>query len=116
MLALGTKAPSLRWLYQRISAILLAIFFWLHYHLFVRRFISSGGISYSDLMERLSNPVFKLLEIAFIFFAISHGLNGLWSIIEENIHNNRYKQSLSILLWVIGVLLFLFISVLILLL
>ena len=113
-LKLGEKSFS--WLYQRLSAIFLAVTLWFHYHLFVRRFIASGGISYSDLMERLSNPVFKLLEIAFIFFAISHGLNGLWSIIEEYVQNNRYKRSLSILLWITGVVLFLFISVLILLL
>lgn len=115
-MALGTRVPSLRWLYQRISAILLAITFWLHYHLFVRRFVSSGGISYSDLMERLSNPLFKLLEIAFIFFALSHGLNGLWSIIKEEIRDSRFKRSLSLIFWITGVLLFLFIFVLILLL
>lgn len=109
-------APSLRWLYQRLTAIFLAVTLWLHFHLFVRRFVASGGISYSDLMARLSNPWFKLLETAFIFFALSHGLNGLWSVIEEYIHNNKNKRSLSVLFWITGVVLFLFISVIILLL
>lgn len=109
-------APSFRWLYQRISAILLAVTLCFHYHLFIRRFISSGGINYSDLMERLSNPWFKLLEIAFIFFALSHGFSGAWSIIEEYIQNNNNKRILSIFLWTTGVLLFLFISVIIILL
>lgn len=111
---LGGK--SFGWLYQRISAVFLAITLWLHFHLFVNRFIASGGISYNDLMGRLSNPVFKLLEIAFVFFAISHGLNGVWSIIEDYVHNHTYKRFLSIFLWVTGVLLFLFISVIIILL
>ena len=113
---LKLSGKSINWLYQRISAIFLAILFWLHYHLFVRRFIASGGVSYTDLMERLSNPWFKLLETAFIFFALSHGLNGLWSIIEDYVHNNTHKRFLSIFLWVTGVLLFLIVSILIILL
>lgn len=108
---LGGKSFS--WLYQRISAVFLAITLWLHFHLFVKRFIASGGVSYNDLMARLSNPVFKLLEIAFIFFAISHGLNGIWSIIENFVPIHTHKRILSIFLWIIGISLFLFISTLI---
>jgi succinate dehydrogenase hydrophobic anchor subunit len=67
-------------------------------------------------MSGLSNPLFKFLEIAFFFFAISHGLNGLGTFIEDYVHNHTYKRFLSLFTWVFSVLLFLSISVIIILL
>jgi len=113
---LKLRDRSLYWLYQRISAGLLAVFLWLHFHLFVRRFIATGGIEYNDLMVRLSNPVFKVLEITFVFLAITHGFYGVWTIIETFIQRSTYKRFLYFLLWTSGILLFLFITAMILLL
>ncbi len=107
---------SLQWLYQRVSAALLAVFLLLHYHLFVKRFVASGGISYDDLMARLSSPVFKIIELSFIFLAITHGFYGVWTVVETFIHNNQVKRFLYWMLWITGVCLFLFTSAMILLL
>ena len=101
-------------LYQRVSAIFLAITLWLHFHLFLRQFIASGGIRYSDLVARLSSPWYKLLEIAFTFFAVTHGLCGVWSRIDAWVHTDN-KKPYAVLLWVTGSILVLSIATIILL-
>lgn len=105
---LGGKSFS--WLFQRISAVFLAVTMLLHFHFFIKRFIASGGVNYNDLISRLSNPMFKLLEIAFFFFALSHGLNGIWMLVENFIHNHRYQRFLYIFLWLLGIAAFSFIT------
>jgi succinate dehydrogenase hydrophobic anchor subunit len=70
--------------------------------------------TYADFLSLISSPWVKILESAFFFFALSHGLTGIDSILENYRFFNTSRQAISRFLWLLGGCLFLGITILIL--
>lgn len=68
------------WLAQRVSGLLLVLFIFLH--IFIIHFGARGGeITFDSVMDRLSSPVYTVLEIGLLATVLYHAFNGLWVII-----------------------------------
>jgi len=77
-----SRSGSLPWLLQRISAFILFVLLLLHFITY--HFLTQGrAVSYKYIVARAGSWWFPLLQFAFLFAALYHGLNGVWSILED---------------------------------
>jgi succinate dehydrogenase / fumarate reductase membrane anchor subunit len=99
-----SRAGSLAWLLQRISAVILFILLLLHFVTY--HFLGKGkAVSYSWVIERAGYWWFPLLQFAFLFTALYHGLNGLWSVMEDYTSSKFWRLVWYSLLLTVGVVL-----------
>ncbi len=104
---------AIKWLYQRIVAVGLIALLWLHVHYILKNIITMETSKYADFISLISHPRVKILEIAFFFFALSHGLTGIDSVLDNYRFFTTYKRVISRCLWLAGSVLFLGIAILI---
>ncbi len=52
-------------------------------------------ITYSKVAARLSNPLWKAIDIMLLLFAIAHGLNGLNNVLVDYIHREPLRKALA---------------------
>lgn len=79
--AKGKKSGATAWMLQRISGLALVIltighYVWMHY-------TPKSGHDFGMSANRLANPVFKGMYIAFITIGMYHGLQGVWNIVRD---------------------------------
>lgn len=71
------------WYTQRVTGALLVpllvAHFWVEH--FRSRTLLRGDLSYEAIIDRIANPVWQSIDIAFLAIALIHGLNGLRSIV-----------------------------------
>jgi len=85
---------------QRISAIALLIF--LGIHMAVMHY-PPWEIDFSKVVvERLSNPIWKMIDIAFLFFVLMHALTGAYVVLTDLQRIGAYKRALAGLAIVLG--------------
>ena len=85
-----TKQWPTAWLLQRISAVILFVLLLLHFVTY--HFLGKGkAVDYHWVMSKVGNWWFPLLQFAFLVTALYHGLNGLWSVLEDYT-TNRYGR------------------------
>ena len=74
---------AVEWCLQRVTGSLLVLL--LVAHFWVEHFMSAplrrGELSYAAIAERISNPWWQAIDIAFLIVALCHGLSGLRGII-----------------------------------
>lgn len=85
---------------QRISAIALIVFLTLH---MVVVHYPPFHIDFSRIIERLANPVWKAIDVAFLFFVLVHALAGAHAVLTDWEQVARYKRVLAVLAVVLGV-------------
>lgn len=85
---------------QRISAIALVIF--LTIHMIVVHY-PPFHIDFSRIVERLADPLWKGIDIVFLFFVLMHALTGAYMVLTDLERVNAYKRVLAILAVVIGI-------------
>ena len=85
---------------QRISAIALVIF--LAIHMIVVHY-PPFHIDFSRIVERLADPLWKGIDIVFLFFVLMHALTGTYMVLTDLERVNVYKRVLAILAVVIGI-------------
>jgi succinate dehydrogenase hydrophobic anchor subunit len=85
---------------QRISAIALVIF--LTIHMIVVHY-PPFHIDFSRILERLADPLWKGIDIVFLFFVLMHALTGAYMVLTDLERVNAYKRVLAILAVVIGI-------------
>jgi succinate dehydrogenase / fumarate reductase membrane anchor subunit len=91
---------------QRVSAIALIIF--LGIHMAVMHY-PPWEIDFSTVVaERLSNPVWKVIDIAFLFFVLMHALAGAYVVLTDIQRVNNFKRVLAGAAIVLGVVAFLY--------
>jgi len=95
----GTK----RWFYQRITGIFLVVFLIAHFT--IMHFIGTGKIDYQTIAPRLASPLWKTFDLAFLVFALYHGMAGLWVIIEDYVHKDGWRIFIYSLIILAGTLL-----------
>jgi len=77
-----SRSGSLAWLLQRISAVILFILLLLHFITY--HFLAQGrAVGYQWVIARAQSWWFPLLQFAFLLTALYHGLNGVWSVLED---------------------------------
>ena len=92
-------------LMQRFSAIALLIF--LTIHMIVVHY-PPFHIDFSRILERMSQPVWKAIDIAFLFFVLIHALAGAYVLLTDVERVSPYKRILAGLIIVIGIVAFIY--------
>jgi succinate dehydrogenase hydrophobic membrane anchor protein len=90
---------------QRYTAILLVVFMALH---MIVVHYPPGHIDFSRVIERLENPVWKAIDIAFLLTVLLHGLSGLWVVLVDIGKVNPYRKALAVLITIVGVVAFVY--------
>jgi succinate dehydrogenase hydrophobic anchor subunit len=85
---------------QRISAIALLIFLTIH---MVVVHYPPFHIDFSRILERMADPVWKAIDIAFLFFVLMHALTGTYMVLTDLERFNSYQRVLAGLAVVIGI-------------
>lgn len=70
------------WLFMRLSGVVLlglAVFhlLWMHFA------IGVDNIDFQTVADRWSNPLWRIYDFALLVFALTHGLNGLRTVLED---------------------------------
>ncbi len=77
------------WFFQRWSGIILIILLFVHF--FITHFNGHSSVTYEMVMERLSNPLWKLFDLAFLYLAAYHGIMGALSVVSDYKINSTLK-------------------------
>ena len=84
---------------QRYTAIALVFFMALH---MVVVHYPPGHLDFSRVLERLVNPVWKVIDIAFLATVLMHGLGGLYDVIIDWEPTIAWRRPLAGAVLVIG--------------
>ncbi|NHZ71913.1 MAG: hypothetical protein GWP17_02360 [Aquificales bacterium] len=85
---------------QRISAI--ALIFFLTIHMIVVHY-PPFHIDFSRISERMAQPLWQAIDIAFLFFVLLHALAGAYMVLTDVERFNRGKRILAGAAVVIGI-------------
>lgn len=92
-------------LMQRISAI--ALLFFMTIHMIVVHY-PPFHIDFSRILERMDQPIWKAIDIAFLFFVLLHALTGAYMVITDVERFGNFKRALAIAAVAIGVVAFIY--------
>ena len=84
---------------QRISAIALLIF--LAIHMIVVHY-PPFHIDFSRIIDRLGQPLWKAIDIGFLFFVLMHALAGAYVVLTDLQRINRARRILASVAIVLG--------------
>ncbi len=99
-----SRSGSVAWLLQRISAVILFILLMLHFVTY--HFLGKGkAVSYHWVMSKVGSWWFPLLQFVFLITALYHGLNGVWSVLEDYTASKFWRLVWYSLLLTVGVVL-----------
>ena len=88
---------------QRLSAV--ALIFFLTVHMIVVHY-PPFHIDFSRIAERMADPLWQAIDIAFLFFVLIHALTGAYVVLTDVERFNRGKRFLAGAAIVIGVIAF----------
>lgn len=77
------------WLFQRLTGLFVAVI--LLSHFCINHFVGGGDVSYEVVRERLSSPMYKMLELGFLWFALWHGLAGVWVVVADYVKHHGWR-------------------------
>ena len=88
-----------KWIYHRISAVILApLFFWLYFSL-----ISLSIKNYQEAIYFFKNPLSIILTIALFFVGFFHAKISLYEIFEDYISSQKIKDVANILTLILSI-------------
>jgi len=90
---------------QRISAVALLVF--LTIHMMVLHY-PPFHIDFSRIIERMADPLWKAIDIAFLFFVLAHALAGMHAVVTDFDVMHRWRKVHAAALVVVGVAAFLY--------
>ncbi len=85
---------------QRFSAIALVIF--LSLHMIVVHY-PPGHLDFSRVLERLADPLWKAIDIGFLFAVLFHALAGTYAVLTDIERVTPLKRLLAGVLVVLGI-------------
>lgn len=65
-------------------------------------------IDFSRIIDRMGQPIWKAIDVAFLFFVLMHALTGAYMVITDWERLYAYKRALAGLAIVIGVVAFIY--------
>ncbi|UCG26130.1 MAG: hypothetical protein JSW55_09160 [Chloroflexota bacterium] len=92
-------------LMQRYSAIALLIF--LTIHMIVVHY-PPFHIDFGRIVERMDQPLWKAIDIAFLFFVLIHALLGAYMVLTDVERFDRYRRALAGAAIIIGIVAFIY--------
>jgi succinate dehydrogenase hydrophobic anchor subunit len=90
---------------QRLSAIALLVFLTIH---MVVIHYPPFHIDFSRIIDRMAQPLWKGIDIAFLFFVLVHALTGMHAVHTDIEKVARYRRPLAAVTIVVGVLAFIY--------
>lgn len=84
---------------QRWSAIGLLVF--LTIHMIVVHY-PPFHIDFDRIMIRMANPIWKAIDIAFLFTVLIHALAGAYAVLMDVERFGKFKQALAIIAIIVG--------------
>jgi succinate dehydrogenase hydrophobic anchor subunit len=90
---------------QRISAVALIVFMTIH---MIVVHYPPFHIDFSRIVERMADPLWQAIDIAFLFFVLIHALAGAFVVITDVERFNRGKRILAGAAVIIGVVAFIY--------
>ena len=84
----GRGFEAYSWLFMRLSGVVLlglAVFHLLWMHLV----IGVDHIDFELVASRWENPLWRLYDLGLLFFALSHGVNGFRTVLEDYVRRPR---------------------------
>ncbi len=90
---------------QRISAIALLVF--LTIHMIVVHY-PPFHIDFSRIVVRMAQPIWKAIDIAFLFFVLMHALTGAYVVLTDIQRVANYKRLLAGAAIALGVIAFIY--------
>ena len=96
---------------QRISAVALLVFMTIHMtvaHYDVQAQFRAYEITYNSVIERLASPLWKGIDIVFLFFVLVHALTGAYMVITDVEKVYKFKKALAWAAVVIGIAAFIY--------
>jgi succinate dehydrogenase hydrophobic anchor subunit len=78
---------------QRISAITLVVFMTIH---MVVVHYPPGHIDFSRIIDRMADPLWKAIDIAFLFFVLMHALTGAYVVLTDWQKINNWRRALAV--------------------
>jgi succinate dehydrogenase hydrophobic anchor subunit len=84
---------------QRISAVALVVF--LTMHMIVVHY-PPFHIDFSRIVERMADPMWKAIDIAFLFFVLMHALTGAYMVLTDVERFGKMKRVLAGLAVAVG--------------
>jgi succinate dehydrogenase / fumarate reductase membrane anchor subunit len=90
---------------QRISAI--ALLFFMTIHMVVVHY-PPGHIDFSRIIERMADPLWKAIDIAFLFFVLMHALTGAYVVLTDWHKIGSWRRGLAIASVVVFVVAFIY--------
>lgn len=88
------------WQIQRLSAIAILVFLTLH---MVVVHYPPFHITFDIILERLANPLWKAIDIAFLGFVLLHALSGTWAVVTDYEFLKRWRLPIAGVIIVLGV-------------
>lgn len=85
---------------QRLTAVALLVF--LTTHMVVVHY-PPFHIDFSIILERMSNPLWKAIEILFLFSVVLHGLSGAYMVLTDYKQVAKFKKVISVVVVVVGI-------------
>jgi succinate dehydrogenase hydrophobic membrane anchor protein len=85
-----------RWVFQRISGMILIIAVCLHTWVFL--FKLGRPVSHEELNALLSHPEWLIFYALFIALTVYHGFLGLWTVLTDRNPSRTFKKWLRIIL------------------
>lgn len=92
----------LSWYFMRVSGavlLLVAVFHLMLMHVV----IGVENIDYSLIIGRWASPWWKLYDLALLFFAVLHGINGTRWVIDDYFHRRGWNLLMKSLLFVLAI-------------
>ncbi len=86
---------------QRGSAVLLLFFFVMHIVIMHYGF-PLQEVNYENTITRMQSPVWKGIEIAFLFSVILHGLAGAYAVLTDYDKIAKFKKVIGVVLFAVG--------------
>jgi succinate dehydrogenase / fumarate reductase membrane anchor subunit len=83
------QTGSYGWLFQRVSGVIL--FVMLIAHFILMHYMGGEKRLYADIVHRLSNPLWKTFDLAFLGLALYHGWYGVWGIVEDYVRRDSVR-------------------------
>jgi len=90
---------------QRVSAIALLVFMTIH---MIVVHYPPFHIDFSRIMERMNQPIWKAIDVAFLFFVLIHALTGAYMVLTDFENISKQRRVLAGLAIIIGIAAFIY--------
>jgi len=85
---------------QRVTAVALLVFMTIH---MVVVHYPPFHIDFSIIAQRMANPLWKVIEILFLFTVLLHGLSGAYVVLTDYKQVSKFKKAVAAVVVVVGI-------------